>query len=151
MPDALATLRSNDVKDATTFARYCQQELGVPRPRGKDFPILRKVIRELFAENPGTNYYTLCRIVDWAKANKKRYALPQNVVYAFRWAYRDGYLPEMAPVRNDVELEAKITAALAVEQHEGWRYRLLRADGIEARNEVYVAWRQQHKSSDSLV
>ena len=143
-PKWFGQLTPDDVHDAKTFATYCQQTLGIPYPRQQDIRYLHKSLREFFEHYPQADYYTLCRIVEWAKAKKKRYAHVNKLVYAFRYAYADGFLPELDPNSEpvDEQLEELIEAALKEETDDEWRRRLMIARGVTARTEVYQAWKQ---------
>lgn len=135
-----------DVNDPKSFAEYAQQKLGIPYPTGKSIAILKKALREFFEHYPQADYNTMCRVVEWAKTKKKRYAQVYQLVYAFRYAYQDGYLPELDPGREltDSDLEAAIEAVLVDEHDLEWRRRLIVADGLEARRHVYEQWREAH-------
>lgn len=139
-------IKPEDVNDAKSFAAYAQQKLGTPYPTGKSISILKKSINEFFEHHPQADYFTLCRVVEWAKAKKKRYPYANQLVYAFRYAYADGYLPELDPNAEivDEDLEEQIEAALRDETNDEWRRRLITASGITARREVFEAW-QKHR------
>jgi hypothetical protein len=122
------------------FAEYVQQKLGVPWPTQKDFAILRHKITEFFEHYPRLNYFTLCRVVDWARSRHRRYDRVWKVVDAFRYAWTDGAIPELAPDQTDEGVEARITAALAVETSATWRRCLLGATGAKARRQIIEEW-----------
>lgn len=135
-----------EVTNNRNFASYCQQELGIPYPSVPNLAKLGKNIKQIFAAYPDANFFTLCRIVDWAKARNKRYAHPHILVMQLRYAWADGYLPELNPKKQtvDVSLEERITAALANETHPFWRERLMGAEGVKARSKIFQAWQEQH-------
>ena len=135
----------SDVHDALSFAAFAQQRLGTPYPTGKAIATLNKSLNEFFEHYPTADFYTMCRVVEWAKQKKKRYPQVYQLVYAFRYAYADGYLPELDPnvEQPDESLEAKIEAALKVEKDDEWRRRLMIARGVKARTEVFEAWRSR--------
>lgn len=134
-----------DVHDARTFAEYAHQKLGIPYPTGKSIATLKKSLNEFFEHYPQADYFTMCRVVDWAAHKRKRYAHAYQLVYAFRYAYQDGFLPELDPNREltDEELEAAINDALTVERDAEWRRRLIIAHGVEARRHVYEEWKHR--------
>lgn len=132
-----------DVKDWKSFAEYCQQETGIPYPTQKQIGVLRGAINDWFDEYPHTSYATLCQIVKWAKERRKRYATPGNLLKGgFRYAWEDGYLPELDPDYDDrdADLEADIERALQQEKDPAWRRRLIVAQTNAARDEVYREW-----------
>lgn len=142
-PKFIGLYAPHEVVDAKSFASYAQQRLGIPYPTRKSIAVLNKALKEFFAQYPQADYGTMCRLVEWAIAKRKRFAHTYSLVYAFRYAYKDGYLPELDPNRertND-DLEALIEAALVVEKDPEWRRRLMVAHGVKARSEVYEAWR----------
>lgn len=145
MTDFFGYLPPSEVKDSKSFATYCQQELGTPFPSQKNMPALRRQIKEFFERYPNADYYSLCRIVDWAKSRKKRLAHAHVVVASFRYAWADGFLPELDPSKQTVDagLEDRIKSALEVETHPFWRERLMGAEGVKARTAVYDAWKEQ--------
>jgi len=123
------------------FAEYVQQKLGVPWPTAKDLAILRKKITEFFAHYPKVTYFTLCRVVEWAKSRHRRYDRVWRVIDAFRYAYSDGVLPELDPDDHaDDSVEARITAALADETSPTWRRYLIGASGVSARRQIIEEW-----------
>lgn len=139
--DALLVLKPKHVVDAKTFAVYTQQRLGVPTPTIANLVILRKRIKGLFAEYPQMDYGSLCKIVEWAKGKRKRYSQTYQVVAAFRYAWKDGYLPELDPkVIQDDTLEANIEAALLVETDPELRRKLHVATTIDGRRYAYQYW-----------
>lgn len=125
------------------FASFCQQETGIPYPTVKQMIDMKKQINDFFAMYPQANYGSLCGMVRWAKERRKRYATPGNLIRGgFRYAWRDGYLPELDPNYDDVDenLEEKIEAALNRERDAEWRRRLIVAQTNDARREVYGEW-----------
>lgn len=139
---AAADARAADGAEA--FARYAQQQIGIPYPTQKDLGILKKKIKELFAKYEQMDYYALCRLVTWAKNRKKRFARIWALVEAYRDAWAEGQLPELDPkpvVDEDVELG--IQRALGVETNESWRRRLTLAVGPEARGKALLEWTQR--------
>lgn len=126
---------------AMAFADYCQQTLGVPWPTIKDQTILRKKIREFFEHYPQADYYTLCRIVEFARTRRRRYGRVWAVVEGFRDAFEAGFLKELDPRANtDLDLEVRIELALEKESDPEWRRRLICASGVSARQEAYAEW-----------
>lgn len=135
--------------DARSFADYVRQILGTPTSTIKDFVMLQKKLKEHQEAWPNADWQTLVRTVDWAKARKKRPTRSWLLVEWVRFAWADGYLPELDAKPVDQQLEEAISKALEVETDAEWRYRLLGAEG-RARKEVYVAWKTAQMSSSSL-
>lgn len=125
------------------FANYVQQTLGVPYPTIKDMTILRKKTKLFFQNVPDADWKTLCKVVQWAKARKRRPPRVFMVVEMFRDAWAAGYLPELdRHARVDETVEAGIERALAVETRPEWRARLLGASGVTARAAAFAEWQQ---------
>lgn len=95
--DWLKVLGPDDVTDARSFAEYCQQTLGAPYPRGKEWATLNTKAKEFFEEKPQATWGTLCRVVMWARMKKKRPSAAWKVVGMWKWAWEDGALPELDP------------------------------------------------------
>src|SRR5690606_16911809 len=147
-------LSASDVVDANSFAQYCQQETGIPLLRGRKIIALRKEIKIFFDTYPHATYFTLCRLVDWAKAKKKRYADASNLLSkGFRLAWVDGYLPELDPnyMPIDTDLEEKIEKAIAVETNQIWLRKLVIAKGGSSAQEVYESWRNYRSKIENRV
>lgn len=134
--------------NAKTFAAYCQQRMGIPIPSGKNCAVLNKHAKALFDQYPNASWQTLVRTLDWCIGHNRRYAEAYGIVTAVRYAWRDGYLPELDPQKPvDEKLEHQIESALKVEDNEDWRYRLLTSSGIDARRRVFEAWRTERTVS----
>lgn len=131
-----------DAKDKPkAFAEYTQQVMGVPYPTIKDMTILRKKAKEFFKNCPNATWGTLCRVVQWAKARKRRPSRVWMLVDMFREAWSAGYLPELdRAARVDDNVEAGIERALEQEDRPEWRARLLGARGVTARREALTEW-----------
>jgi hypothetical protein len=95
--DFLKILDPDDVVDAESFAAYCQQVLGSAYPKARDLVILRTKLKDFFAEKPEATYYTLCRVVQWARMKKKRPSDSWKVPDMWKWAWQDGALSELDP------------------------------------------------------
>jgi hypothetical protein len=144
LDDYFHFLEASEVSTAETFGRFCQQRMGLPYPTTKNLVILKRQAKAFFKENPNTDWQTLVRTFDWCVNHNRRYAEAYGVFNAVKYAWRDGYLPELNPTPpSDSKLEHRIESALKVEDDEQWRYRLLASVGIDARRRVYDAWRQE--------
>lgn len=139
---SLSLLRPADVRSADDLARYAEQVMGVPWARQRDLVVLKAKCNELFAHYPTATWFTLCRVVEYCRARKRRVPRVWMIVEEFRNAWAAGWLPELDPGAEDPEVEAGIAEALEQEDHEGWRRRLLGARGRDARRAVLMAWRE---------
>lgn len=128
------------------FAEYCHQVIGVPFPGVKDMTILRRRCNEFFAANRGASWYTLCRVAQWCRSHKRRPPRAWMVVDEFRFAWRDGYLPEFDPTGTDPGVEKEIARILKSETRDGWRQRLICAQGVEARGKAVREWHEERQS-----
>ena len=125
---------------ASAFAVYCQQEIGCPLVTKQNLMVLRKQAKLLFEKNPQADWMTLCRVVDWCKARKKRPTHPHVVVSLLPYAWKDGYLPELDPSSEDPAVEERILQALRCEVRDEWMRRLTLAKGRAARREAVEEW-----------
>lgn len=128
---------------AVAFAEYAQQRLGIPWPTQKDIIVLRRGVKDVFANCPGTDWYSICRLVDWASARNRRYKRVWALVHDFRDAWHDHYLPELNRPLVQGDVESAIRAALDVETDPRWRRQLLGVQGSDARAAVLADWRAQ--------
>lgn len=139
-----------DVTNGKKLAYYCQQETGVPLPTGKQYALLYASIKEVFAMYPQANYQTLCSVVEWAKKKGFRYAHVGNLIKnGLRYAYQDGFLPELDPRNHPNNIENLILDALRVETNEYWIDRLILSTTPEAKEETYEEWLRYTESTDS--
>jgi hypothetical protein len=138
-------LKPEDVVDADTFSNYVRQVFGTPG-NITDLVVLRKKLKEYQNTWPNADWNALLRTVDWAKARRKRPAHCYYIVDWVRYAWADGYLPELDAKPVDEALEDAIREALQVETDPEWRRRLAGSEG-RARKEVYLAWKSQLSSS----
>jgi hypothetical protein len=123
------------------FAQYCQQTVGIAWPTVKDMTILRKRCADFLENVPGADWGTLCRVAQYCRARKRRVPRVYMVIDEFRHAWRDGYLPELDPSnRQDEAVEAEIIRILGFEKRDGWRRRLLGAQGLDARRLAVEEW-----------
>lgn len=147
-------IKRTEVVDEASFARYVCQTLGTPYSTKGDFMMMKKKLKQLREEMPQVTWSTLVGTVDWARAKRKHPPFAANVIDMVRYAFADGYLPELDPnnQERDERLESGIHEALQVETDEEWRRRLSGSFG-KGRKEVYAQWLQSRKasSSNSLV
>lgn len=123
------------------YAEYVQQTVGIPYPTIKDMTILRRKAKDFFAKVPNTDWKTLCRIAQWARAKKRRPPRVFMLVDMFREAWSAGYLPELDRAdRVDETVEDGIERALRTETRPEWRARLMGARGVTARREALAEW-----------
>ena len=128
-----------DVKNARTWAGYASQTAGIPYPTTKELVVVNKESAKLFEMYPNLTWSGLCQLALWAKARRRRYANAGQLLRHYKFAYQDGYLPEIDSEWPTRQLDEQITAALLVEQSPEWRRRLLTSRG-EGRKRVYEAW-----------
>jgi hypothetical protein len=131
---------ANAPDPVAAWCEYTQQVIGVPWPTIQDLTTVRKHINELFDHYPQADFYTLCRLTQWCKARKRRFTRMPFVVLEFREAWARGGLPELDPRTEDERLELRIRAALAIEQRDSWRHRLLTTVGNDLRRATLAEW-----------
>lgn len=117
------------------LANYIEQILGVGFPTKKDITILRKRCNEIFERYPRADYRTICRVVQYNKRKKRKFARVYTVIDSFRFAMADGWLPELTRT-SDENLRDRITEILKVERDPDWRARFLAAPDDNARRFV---------------
>lgn len=140
-------MKKEEVVDSKTLAQYVQQKLGTPYPTTQGMIVLRKNIKVIFKLYPDADYQTLVKVVDWAKAKGKKFAHCHNLVAAYRYAWRDGYLPELDP-NPTKEIDKLIDQALEKETDPEWCRRLRLSSGVEARTAVYEAWKRKEAADE---
>lgn len=126
------------------FGQYCEQQIGFPWITGKDLILLRSKVNELFEECPQANYYTLCRVVAWAKSKRIRRPRVWQIVDLVRCAWADGMCPELNEPTRDPALDVRIFDAIRVEPDPAWRRRLRDTRGVGLRASAYAAWLDAH-------
>lgn len=147
--NGFSILTRGDVQDERSFASYCHQQLGTPSLSGSHIPILRKKLKEFHsAWSPRPGWITLARTVDWCRAKKRRPAYCWAVIPQVRFAWSDGFLPELDPNHLDEALENGFREALRIEQDPDWRLRLLAAP-TDSRGLVLASW--YRKGNDESV
>jgi hypothetical protein len=132
------------VASAEDFSSYVHQLIGTPCNL-RDNIVLKKKSKDFFKANPRASWATLCRVARWAKDKRKRPPHAYFLVDWARYAWADGCLPELDADTKDPDVEQQIRAALDGEPDREWRYRLMRATGVDAQREVLGQW-QTRKS-----
>jgi hypothetical protein len=122
------------------FALYTQQVLGVPFATTKDIVLLRQRVNDVFNRCPQATYYTLCRVVAWARRKRIRKPRVYMVIDLVPEAWADRALPELDEPVRDQQIERRIADALQVENDPSWRRRLIGAMGTTSRNRVLNDW-----------
>jgi hypothetical protein len=143
MAQFLHQWRPEEVVDVCTFAAYSQQQLGTAPAIGKDLKRLSGELAAFWEGNPQADWMTLVRTVAWVKAKKRRLANAGSVLRHVRFAYQDGFLPDLEPRRTDPEVERRIEQALQLETDHHWRMRLLCTDGMDNRRAALEQWSDQ--------
>lgn len=146
MTHPFSIIRSTSVTDYETAAKFCQQQVGCGYVTGKDLGIFKKKVNELFDHYPAADWQTIVRTAEWAKARRRRFAHLFQLVEAVRYAYEDGYLPELDP-RNQADVDDQIREALRDELDPDWRRRLMIAQGMQAKSMVLEQWRELRVSA----
>lgn len=123
------------------YAHYVRQNVGTPGASKKDLAVLRKKVKQLFEQEPRLDWYSMCRVAQWARAKKRRPPHVHLMADYVKYAWADKYLPELDPDHEDDSLEQKIERALNVEEDAWWRRRLIMTKGVQARTDVYREWR----------
>jgi hypothetical protein len=141
----LKTLTPDDVDDAKTYASFVQQKLGVPCS-GNNLAVLRKKSKEVFEKYPGCDWKTLCQLVDWARARKKRPPSAWHLVSWFPYAWADHWIELPDPGSH---VDEKLERALQVENDPSWRRKIALAVGQKSREEVYSLWLERRGSLTS--
>jgi len=132
-------LAEGDVHDPEGLARYIQQITGTPWPTLEDMILLKKKCKEFFELYPHVDYVTLCHVANWAKRKKKRFSNVWKCVDAYRWAWEDGAIPEIAN-NCDRQTERLIGDALSVETDELWRNALISTEDGNVRKDLVERW-----------
>jgi hypothetical protein len=116
------------------LANYIEQILGVGFPTKKDLLILRVRINEIFAHYPNADYRTMCRIVQFNKRKKRKFARVYTVIDSFREAKMAGWLPELTRPTGDCK--ERIARILETETDPDWRARFLTCPDDDSRRFV---------------
>lgn len=124
---------AKDVKDAATFIKWAETNVGIPYVTINDKKILGKKAKDLFKHHPGTDWQTIVQVAQWCVSRKRRCGRVWQYVDQYRWAYASGAI-SISPVLSDEEqdLEAEIMTVV----DPVWRARLLRAVGTKAKRAV---------------
>lgn len=140
-PHPFSIMRAEAVHDFETCEQFVMQQVGIGHVTTNDRAIFKRKIRELFENYPDADWRTLVRTAEWAKARRRRFARLFQLVEAVRYAYEDGYLPELDPSGTG-DIDAQIREVLQEEDDPAWRRRLLVAQGMQAKLAVLEMWQQ---------
>jgi hypothetical protein len=143
----LDEVRREDVKDAQTFSKFCQQNFGVPYATAKDLAILKRNAKVLFAEHPNLDWQSMVQVAYWCHAKKRKIARTYYYINQFRWAYADGAITLESHSVEATEVDERMRLALLEETNTAWRARLSRADGSAAKREVLQQWEEMRQQS----
>jgi hypothetical protein len=141
VPHPFSIIRPDAVCDIDTAKQYVMQQVGIGYVTVKDTAVFRKKVKELFENYPGADWQTIVRTTEWAKSRRRRFAHLFQLVEAVRYAYEDGYLPELDP-RHNGDLDEQIREVLRAEEDPAWRRRLMLAQGMQAKVAVLEMWQQ---------
>jgi len=143
---SLKDLKADDVNTPEMLARFCQQQTGIPYPTGKQIALLKKAIKGFFAAYPDASYSSLTNLVMWSKIRDRRYAHVANLVNGgVRYAYMEGFLPELDPRRKNDNIDRLIDEALQVEKDPQTRAVLLNAWTETSKKQIYEDWLSTQK------
>ena len=127
-----------EVNGIRAFAAYAAQESGTPYPSKQHLFAAENTVKQLFEMYPELSWQSMCRLVDWAKDNKRRFPHIEALIASYRYAYADGYLTVLNTDTTE-NLEAKIARAIEEETDPEWLRRLRNSKG-PGRKVVYAAW-----------
>lgn len=122
------------------LGNYMQQTLGIAFPTMSDLAGIRKIANEIAKTYPQASTNTLCRVVQFAKAKKRRPMKGSQVMGMWREAMSAGYLNELDP-SNDQALIDSIYKILETETDERWRSRLMCCLDNDSRRLAIADWR----------
>lgn len=129
----VVNLKPHEVDTPEKLARFCQEQTGIPYPSGAQIATLKKGINEFFLMYPQATYSSLTNIVLWAKANNKRYSQTATLIKGgLRFAFVDGYLPEIDPKYSQKTLDEQLTDAINVEKDPQKKMMLINSWSQEA-------------------
>lgn len=141
-------IKRHEVTNTKLLAAYCQQETGIPLPSGQQYIIVNKNIKEIFKQYPQANYLTLCSVIEWAKKKGIKYSHVGNLVHkGLRFAYLEGYLPELDPRNHPNNIDNLIRDAIQVETDDYWIDRLIRSTTTEGKEATYESWWKYRESN----
>jgi hypothetical protein len=142
-------LSPEEVNDPDTLARFCQEQTGIPYPTGKQMAFLKTSIRKFFEAYPEATYVSLTNLVQWSKVKNRRYAHIANLINGgLRYAYIDGYVPEIDPRTKRGNIDALIDDALRIEQNPVKRIALMGPWTQAAKEAAYTSWlKEKEKES----
>lgn len=126
------------------LASYIEQILGVGFPTIKDLTILRKRCNEVFAHYPRADYRTMCRLVQYNKQKRRKFARVYTVIDSFREAMKDGWLPELS---RSGDLKERIAGILTSETDPNWRARFLMATDDGARQSALDDYERRNEAA----
>lgn len=137
-------IKPEEVVDHNTLFDYAIQNLGIPMPTHVDKGKAMKQLKKFFAFYPNVEYDSWVHVVEWAKTKKKKFLSLNDFVGSFRFAYMDGWMPELDNSETD-DLEDKIQWALTEEKDPEWRRRFIVTRGDDNRAELYQEWLRVHR------
>lgn len=140
----LTTWTPEKVADApdpiVALGSYAAQILGIGFPTLSDINGMRRIANEIVDLYPAATTNTLCRVVQYVKAKKRRPSKGSQVLNMWREAMAAGYLTELDG-NNDQGLLDTIYRILETETDERWRARLLCCVDNDSRRLAISDWR----------
>lgn len=150
LPDVNRRWTAEDVireKDVLIFAAYCQQTIGVGWPNLEQERILRKRIKDIFAQYPRADWGTLVKLAQYCRDKRFRPEQTWKIFMKFNEALKAGVLPELLPDAPHPVLEEQIRRALDEETDPQWRRLLVMATGENQQRKVLTEWMNRPRTS----
>jgi hypothetical protein len=133
-----SVLGVDEVVDISTFEVYARQNCDLAPSSREVVTSAGRRVAEMFDIHPHLDWRGMCNVVSWARDREKRFPHLLALVDSYRFAYADGYLPQLRDDSVD-ELSVHIERALEIETDLEWRRRLANAFG-GGRRRVFDAW-----------
>ena len=131
-------LTADDVTDAKTFAEYCRQQLGAPRPKQKEWAGLNAVLKKFWKANPDCTRAVMTRgVTEAGESGIRGWESTMAVVWFIEKFINDGSVVVDKP---EDPIDTEITNAMREEEDPEWRLRLAAATG-DRRRTILEEWR----------
>lgn len=150
MPHPFSIVKPEQVTDRDALQQFIQQQLGVGYVTNNDQAIYRRKLKELFEHEPRATWATMISTVEWAKTRRKRFSRLYQVIESVRYAYEDGFLPEL-DTDTETLLDEQIREVLQTEDDPNWRRKLLVAQGSTAKSAMLDMWYRNRQPNISTL
>ena len=132
-------LKAGDVVSPELFARYAQEQTGVPYPKLQNMSKLKGAVRDFFIKYPNADYHTLTKLVKWSKDNNVRFAQSYTMITkGVELALKDGQLQEL--LARPKSIDVLIDEALSIEEDPVERYDLMTPTTTDLKIRAYNRW-----------